>query len=186
MTWYEFVKPTFTKLAISVILIIGLWLVLNSHKAKIRFFPCKTQAVVSEPKEYSKDICGLWQFTGGFTGIRIQLTPASFMVIGLVLVLLPYLASCMISYLIPGKWTDIDQKEKIMMGKKKNDSIGSARMETDGTVVLQLRAESPGGAKGDALFRYPPGHPEYKNVLQHLGGLEKGQEKVVPPWKGQK
>ena len=108
------------------------------------------------------------------------------MMIGLVLVLLPYLASCMISYLIPGKWTDIDHKGEIMLGKKKKDSIGSARMEMDGTIILQLRAESPGGPKGDALFRYPPGHPEYKNVLQHLGGLEKGQEKPVPPWKDQK
>ena len=183
MTWYEFVKPTYTKLAIFVILTIALWLVLSSPKAKIRFFPCKTQAVVSEPKEYSKDICGLWQFTSGFTGIRIQLTPASYVVIGVVLVLFPYLASCMISYLIPGKRINSEHIGVNIMGK---NSIGSARMEEDGTIFLQLRAASPGGTVGDALFRYPPDHPEYNKVLQHLGGLKKGQEKLVPPWEDQK
>jgi hypothetical protein len=61
-------------------------------------------------------------------------------------------------------------------------SIGSATMEEDGTIVLHLRAESPGRAVGDALLRYPPGHPQYDEMLKHLGGLEKGQEKPVPPW----
>lgn len=59
-------------------------------------------------------------------------------------------------------------------------------METDGTIVLQLWAESPSGTVGDALLRYPPDHPEYNKGLQHLGGLEKGQEKLVPPWEDRK
>jgi len=63
-----------------------------------------------------------------------------------------------------------------------NASIGVAWMEADGTIVLQLRAEGPGGARGDALMRYPVGHPQYQEILQHLGGLEKGQSKPVPPW----
>lgn len=186
MTWNEFAKPTIIKIVIFVILTMGLLLILTSYKAKIRFFPCMTQAAVSNPKEYSKDMCGLWQFTSGFTGIRIQFTPASILVIGIVLILLPYIASCVISYVIVGKWIDIDHKGIHIVSKNEQDSIGSARMEKDGTIILQLRAESHGGPVGDALLRYPPNHPEYNNVLQHLGGLEKGQEKLVPPWKDQK
>jgi hypothetical protein len=61
--------------------------------------------------------------------------------------------------------------------------IGSAQMEQDGTIVLQLRAEDPvSGAIGDALFTYPLGHPAYSEILKHLGGLQKGEIKQVPPW----
>ena len=60
-------------------------------------------------------------------------------------------------------------------------SIGSATMDADGTIVLQLRAEGP-DAVGDALLRYAKDHPEYAKVLQHLGGLKPGESKPVPPW----
>ena len=66
--------------------------------------------------------------------------------------------------------------------EKEKQSIGSARIEEDGTIVLQLRAEGPTGLNGDALLRYPPGHPDYNNILRHLGGLKKGEIKQVPPW----
>jgi hypothetical protein len=61
------------------------------------------------------------------------------------------------------------------------DSIGKATMDPDGTIVLQLRAESP-GAVGDAQLRYPPSHKDYNDVLTHLGGLKPGESKPVPPW----
>ncbi len=63
-----------------------------------------------------------------------------------------------------------------------SNHIGSATMKEDGTILLQLRAEGPGGIRGDALLTYPPGHPEYKKILKHLGGLRPGEEKPVPPW----
>jgi len=68
------------------------------------------------------------------------------------------------------------------MEKERKRSIGSARMEADGTIVLELRAEGPKGLTGDALLRYPPSHPEYNNILRHLEGLRKGEVKQVPPW----
>ncbi len=68
------------------------------------------------------------------------------------------------------------------MEREEKRSIGSARMEEDGTIILQLRAETAGGAIGDALFHYPPTDPQYRKILEHLGGIEKGQEKPVPPW----
>ena len=83
---------------------------------------------------------------------------------------------------VSGKEVSIDKKGKIVMDKKKMSPIGSARIEADGTIVLQLRAESPSGAIGDGLLRYLAGHRDYQEVLRHLGGLEKGQEKPVPPW----
>ncbi len=61
-------------------------------------------------------------------------------------------------------------------------SIGSAVMLPDGTIELFLRAEGPGGIRGDAKFTYPPTHPDYRKVLEHLGGLEPGRSKLVPPW----
>lgn len=61
-------------------------------------------------------------------------------------------------------------------------SIGSATLEKDGTIVLQLRAESEDGAVGDALLRYPKDHPKYEEILRHLGGLRPGETKPVPPF----
>jgi hypothetical protein len=77
-----------------------------------------------------------------------------------------------------GHWKYVDQNGAVMS----ETSIGVARMEPDGTIVLQLRAEGPGRSIGDALIRYPVGHQQYAEILKHLGGLEKGQSKPVPPW----
>ena len=60
--------------------------------------------------------------------------------------------------------------------------IGTATMKEDGTVVLFLRAETGDGLVGDGMVQYPPGHPNYHEVLDHLGGLEPGENKPVPPW----
>jgi len=61
-------------------------------------------------------------------------------------------------------------------------SIGTARMEADGTIVLRLIARDPGGARGEALVRYPPSHPEYAAILRHVGPLRPGEERPVAPW----
>lgn len=82
---------------------------------------------------------------------------------------------------IRGQWRYIDKQGRLM-GKR---SIGSARMEEDGTIVLLLRAEGPGVSLGDGLLRYPPNHAEYQKIPHHLGGLKKGESKPVPPWPGE-
>jgi hypothetical protein len=61
-------------------------------------------------------------------------------------------------------------------------SIGSATMDQDGTIVLLLRAEGPGHVRGDARLVYPPSHKDYRMVLDHIGGLKPGETRVVPPW----
>lgn len=59
-------------------------------------------------------------------------------------------------------------------------TIGSATMTDDGTIVLTLRATGRG--IGDAQIKYPPGSPHYAEVLRHIGGLKPGESKLVPPW----
>ena len=64
-----------------------------------------------------------------------------------------------------------------------NSSIGVATMSADGTILLTLRAEEEGGtAIGDAQLLYPTDHEEYETILEHIGGIEPGQEKTVAPW----
>jgi hypothetical protein len=56
-------------------------------------------------------------------------------------------------------------------------------MREDGAIFLQLRAETPDGqVVGDAAFLYEPTHSEYHSLLEHLGGLQPGESKVVPCW----
>ncbi|MCD9032769.1 hypothetical protein LDO32_13640 [Luteimonas sp. Y-2-2-4F] len=62
-------------------------------------------------------------------------------------------------------------------------SIGVATMEDDGAIVLRLRAPvGSGSGFGEGYFRYERTHPQYDNVRRHVGGLEPGQSKPVPPW----
>ena len=61
-------------------------------------------------------------------------------------------------------------------------SIGTATMLADGTIVLYLIARGPGGIVGHGQLTYPPDHPQYAEVLRHLGGLRPGETRSVPPW----
>jgi hypothetical protein len=63
------------------------------------------------------------------------------------------------------------------------ESIGAATMAEDGTVTLRLRAETEDGASGDGFFQYSPSDPDYRGVVEHVGGLRPGESKPVPPWK---
>lgn len=77
----------------------------------------------------------------------------------------------------------MDMMERTPMGDTNPPStIGSATMKADGTIELLLRAEASDGAFGDAMFTYPLGHADYRMVLDHVGGLEPGESKAVPPW----
>ena len=61
-------------------------------------------------------------------------------------------------------------------------SIGRAECLPDGTIELLLRAETPNGAIGEARFTYAPSDPRYQGLVEHLGGIEVGQVKSVPPF----
>lgn len=80
---------------------------------------------------------------------------------------------------------EIVRPEKAAASGAVNDrmSIGTATMLRDGTIVLDLRAGTgPSGPKGDARLTYPPGHPQYREILEHVGGLRPGETRNVPPW----
>ena len=65
---------------------------------------------------------------------------------------------------------------------KTPDSIGSASMKDDGTLVLRLRAEAEDGTVGEGYFTYAPDHAEYATILEHVGPLKPGEETSVRPW----
>jgi|GEM_PF-1155020 len=52
--------------------------------------------------------------------------------------------------------------------KNEPATIGTAEMKADGTIVLRLRAELPGGGSGEGELVYQPTHPEYKKILEHV------------------
>lgn len=78
--------------------------------------------------------------------------------------------------------TNTPQKANMPPNAELPASIGTATMKDDGTIVLMLRATGPGGMLGDSRMEYPKGHPNYDEVLKHLGGLKPGEQKPVPPW----
>jgi hypothetical protein len=60
--------------------------------------------------------------------------------------------------------------------------IGTAKMATDGTIVLTLEAPNPDGTKNYGVMLFPVGHLRYTEVLEHVGGLKPGETKPVAPW----
>jgi hypothetical protein len=64
----------------------------------------------------------------------------------------------------------------------RSDSIGIAEMTSDRTIVLNLRASADRAGAGEARLVYPPSHPQYREVLEHLGGMSPGETKPIPPW----
>lgn len=61
-------------------------------------------------------------------------------------------------------------------------SIGVATMKEDGTIVLRLRAKTPGGGLGEGYFEYPPDHKDFQKIRQHLGSPDPGGSVPVKPW----
>lgn len=89
--------------------------------------------------------------------------------------------------LIPGCSIAVNAVQSQVAEKKEKaeESIGVATMKDDGTIVLRLRAKSPSGALGEGTLTYPPTHPEYRNILSHIGPIRPGQSVSVRPWPDQ-
>lgn len=62
------------------------------------------------------------------------------------------------------------------------ESVGSASMLADGTLELRFRTETADGAIGEALTIVRPGEPHYASIVKHLGGIQPGQGKPIPPF----
>lgn len=65
---------------------------------------------------------------------------------------------------------------------KPTDYIGEVRMEDNGEIILLLFARDNNGTSGQATVRYPKDHPQYYEIVKHVGGLKPGERKGVPPW----
>ncbi|NVO17510.1 MAG: hypothetical protein HXX10_26075 [Rhodoplanes sp.] len=59
--------------------------------------------------------------------------------------------------------------------------IGDAQMQDDGTIVVNLRRTAD-GINVSGIVRYPTSHPNYKEILDHIGGMKPGEIKLVPAW----
>jgi hypothetical protein len=59
-------------------------------------------------------------------------------------------------------------------------SIGTALMNPDGTITLNIRTIPGGPLEGVVASR--PGDPNYARILSHVGGMQPGEKKPVPPW----
>lgn len=75
---------------------------------------------------------------------------------------------------------DIDTKDQPIRDGG-TDSIGTATMLGDGTILLQLRIETS-SVLGDALLRYAPADPHYGTVRDHLPTLQPGGAVAVLPF----
>lgn len=68
------------------------------------------------------------------------------------------------------------------MEEKPESSIGRATMDENRTITLDLQAIGPNGEKGTGRLVYAKGHPQYNEILQHLGGLKPNENKPVRPF----
>ena len=73
------------------------------------------------------------------------------------------------------------QARKTTVMKQSAEPIGTATMHADRSIVLNLRAETDGDV-GHAQFNYQVGDPMYVKILEHVGGLKPGEEKIVLPF----
>ena len=63
------------------------------------------------------------------------------------------------------------------------DSVGRAKMAADGTITLQLRSLWPDPIAESELV-FAPDDPQYEEIKHHLGSIEPGESKPVPPFCG--
>jgi len=56
-------------------------------------------------------------------------------------------------------------------------AIGTALMAADGTITLSFNGPIMKGA-----LAYHRGDPQYARMLSHVGGLQPGQKKPIPPF----
>ena len=61
-------------------------------------------------------------------------------------------------------------------------SVGSAEMGKDRVLRLMLRTETADGMVGEMTLVVPPDDPRYAGFVAHLGGIEPGEARPIPPF----
>jgi hypothetical protein len=81
----------------------------------------------------------------------------------------------------------IGEAENLLRGAQQavqdDKPIGTATKDEDGTIHLHLRARGP--VAGETTITYGPKDPQYKEINNHLGGINAGETKQVKPWSDQ-
>jgi hypothetical protein len=62
-----------------------------------------------------------------------------------------------------------------------DEFIGTAKMLENGTISMKLRAVGD-GVVGVGTLTYEKQHPNYAEILQHLGPMKPGDEVMVRPF----
>src|SRR4051812_30763052 len=65
--------------------------------------------------------------------------------------------------------------------KKEPFIIGDAAMTEDRTIIINLRRTTD-GINVSGIVKYRVDHPDYMAVLNHLGGMNPGDTRLVPAW----
>jgi len=60
--------------------------------------------------------------------------------------------------------------------------VGIATLAEDGTLEMQLRTVARNGTIGEALLLVATDDERYASMIAHIGGLEPGQSKPIPPF----
>jgi hypothetical protein len=81
------------------------------------------------------------------------------------------------------KWVEAQPRTDGQPGKvaSSTTTIEYAWLEDDGSIATEFRINFGGGC-AMGTKRYKTTDKQYKDLLEHLGGLKPGERKRVPPW----
>ncbi|MDZ4832749.1 MAG: hypothetical protein SGJ27_02995 [Candidatus Melainabacteria bacterium] len=74
------------------------------------------------------------------------------------------------------------QEDDATTDSAEEEYIGECIIEEDGTLILRMRAVGPRGMIGSGTMTYRTDHPNYAEVLQHIGPIKPGENKPVRPF----
>ena len=61
--------------------------------------------------------------------------------------------------------------------------FGTATLNAEGNICLQLRSEEPGLPIAESYQCYKPDDPDYAEIRKHVGPITVGEEKIIAPFK---
>jgi len=70
--------------------------------------------------------------------------------------------------------------ENTMNTENNEDTIGVASLNDEQILAVRLRTED--GFIAESYFELTPSDSRYQKFIDHVGGIEPGEEKPIPPW----
>jgi len=89
--------------------------------------------------------------------------------------------ACHIGPIKPGESKPLLPFETDEPNDERSNSIGVARINTDGTITITTRTSKVDHYRSETLT-YPPSNSYYKTVLNHIWGIEPGIARQVVAW----